>query len=375
MINTIFYLSRKRTNKKGLAPIYCRLSTSHTNRYDFSTGLFTSSENWDTKRSFPKTNTDEVIIRLSRIQKRVYKAISECEDSEYIEFRSIAESVLRDNQKVVPTICDLAREYIQMAEPTKRAINKIELTIRHWQEFSNTDNLHKIYQETIAAFEKGMLKKGYHNNTTSRHIQTVKRLLKYAQSKGYIERSPFDNYKIPQIKYGAIITIEPSEIKALEQVETDLTSLDYARDLFLFQCYTGLSYSDLWVYGPHLFINKENIQYLQGKRVKTSEDFIAPFFPEARRISEKYGHNFRRISNQKYNEYLKQVGNLAKIKTKLTTHVGRKTFAQNRIDEGYSFEAVSKMIGHSNFIMTKKHYAQASGKLVHLEVTAKIKAA
>ena len=375
MISTIFYLSKKRKNKKGLAPIYCRLSTSHTNRYDFSTGLFTEPDNWDSKKSFPKLNNDEVMVRLSGIQKRVYQAISDAETKQSIDFRAMAQKVIANQATVIPSLSELAKEYIQVTRPSNRAIAKINLTVNHWQDHANTNNIGKIYSETLTGFERSMKEKDYHNNTTSRHIQTVKRLLKYAVNKGYIRHNPFDDYKIPQIKYGIITTITPEEIKAIAEVETDLNSIAYARDLFLFQCYTGISYSDLWVYGTHLFTTNDSIKYLHGKRAKTGEEYITPFYPTAQAISEKYGHRFRRISNQKYNEYLKQIAPLAEIDTKLTTHVGRKTFAQHRIDEGYSFEAVSKMLGHSNFIMTKKHYAKASGKLVYMEVTAKTKAA
>lgn len=63
------------------------------------------------------------------------------------------------------------------------------------------------------------------------------------------------------------------------------------------------------------------------------------------------------ISNQKYNSYLKEVGEILGFKTKITTHIGRKTFGTIALNDGYSIESVSKMLGHSNIKTTQAHYA------------------
>lgn len=74
------------------------------------------------------------------------------------------------------------------------------------------------------------------------------------------------------------------------------------------------------------------------------------------------------ISNQKYNSYLKEVGEIIGIKAKLTTHIGRKTFGTIALNSDYSIESVSKMLGHTNIKTTQGHYAVVLKKRIIEEV-------
>jgi integrase len=129
-------------------------------------------------------------------------------------------------------------------------------------------------------------------------------------------------------------------------------------DLFLFQCYTGLAYAELQAFDPmvHL-VEQHDMTWLMINRHKSGSGTILPFFPEARAILEKYGNWLPVITNQKYNSYLKEVGEICGIEKYLTTHIARKTFATLKLNAGYSIEAVSKMVGHKNISITQTHYA------------------
>ena len=102
---------------------------------------------------------------------------------------------------------------------------------------------------------------------------------------------------------------------------------------------------------------------IRSSRTKTDESFVLLFLPEAGRIAEKYGYTLPRISNQKYNDYLKLLGAGAGITKSLTSHVARHTFATCLINKNVPLESVSKALGHASIRQTQ-HYARLLGKKV-----------
>ena len=85
-------------------------------------------------------------------------------------------------------------------------------------------------------------------------------------------------------------------------------------------------------------------------------------------ILKKYDNNLPMISNQKYNAYLKEIQRLANIKTVITTHLLRKTYAHHLLNNGVRIETVAKALGHSNTIITQKAYARTIANTVAKEI-------
>lgn len=110
-----------------------------------------------------------------------------------------------------------------------------------------------------------------------------------------------------------------------------------------------------------------------GQRQKTGVKFNVRLLDIPNKIIEKYskkrlGDNLLRcITNQKMNEYLKEIANLCGIKKKLTTHCRRHTFGTIMLTKGVSIESVSKMLGHTN-ITTTQIYAKVLNQKIFSEV-------
>ena len=112
----------------------------------------------------------------------------------------------------------------------------------------------------------------------------------------------------------------------------------------------------------------DNQLYLVGSRIKSNIDNTIPLNEKAIKLLKYYKFKLPKLSNQKYNAYLKEIGKLAGVnKIKLTSHVGRKTCGQLLLDFGYSIEAVSRILGHSDIKTTQMYYARSSFELVHKE--------
>lgn len=134
--------------------------------------------------------------------------------------------------------------------------------------------------------------------------------------------------------------------------------LDKVRDLFLFQCFTGLSYSDMAnLRSDDFCVNKSGQIYIKKTRIKTGMRYVVVLLDDAVRIVKKYGFELPILSNQRYNSYLKEIQDICGIKKPLHTHIGRHTAATYLLNKGVPVEAVAKILGHSDIKQTQ-HYAK-----------------
>lgn len=198
----------------------------------------------------------------------------------------------------------------------------------------------------------------------------VKRFILEAQREGLIKINPYDTVRLDRGDYDNSIdkclTLE--EVKKL-QVVTMEERLERVRDLFVFQCYTCLSYSDLAKFNIKKIEEYDGMKYYAGRRGKTKVRFTIPMLQPALDILEKYNNKLPIISNVKYNSYLKEVAVAAGIEKHLTTHWARHTGATLLLNAGVPIEVVSKVCGHSNTQITQKIYAKLLSKTIVEEVT------
>ena len=181
-----------------------------------------------------------------------------------------------------------------------------------------------------------------------------------AISAGYIRRNPYNWVNIDKGISNAGINkyLTPKQFKQLIKAKMPTESLERVRDLFIFQTYTCLRYSDLALFDTSL------IQEIKGTKVyirnscKTNKPFTVPLLPQVLDILKKYNNRLPIISNVKYNLYLKAMAQAAKLDIPLTTHWARHTGATLLLNEGVDIKIVSKICGHSSIRITEQVYAK-----------------
>jgi integrase len=136
------------------------------------------------------------------------------------------------------------------------------------------------------------------------------------------------------------------------------------RDLFVFQMYTGLSYSDAQAFDISQYSRDGDIYKHNGERIKTGVAYVSQLLPPAIRVLEKYGMQVPQIENHVYNRELKIIGMSAGIKMPLHSHLARHTFATWMLRNGAKIENVSRMLGHTNIRQTQR-YAKVLAESVH----------
>lgn len=195
----------------------------------------------------------------------------------------------------------------------------------------------------------------------------LKALLNRAYKFGKIDGNPYERLK-GQFKRGEKENVEyltEDEMRKFEAMVLPKGSvLDIAHDLFVFQMYTGLPYSDMQAFDIDDYKWDGQRWTNTGERIKTGVPYVSSILPPALRVLEKYEMTIPKMHNADYNHQLKALGVMAGIKTRLHSHLARHTFATFMLRNGVKIENVSKMLGHTNITQTQR-YAKVLAQSVH----------
>ncbi len=185
-----------------------------------------------------------------------------------------------------------------------------------------------------------------------------------AVRRGLLKESPYKDlhFRKGEGEEGRYLTME--ELRRLEEADMPNGSAARARDMFLFQCYTGLSYADLRAFDFDKTEAKGNDTVYRGKREKTGEPFFFVLTPKAMDILKKYAHTLPVTSIEGYNAKLKEVASSAGLDKPLSSHWARRTAATVLINRNVRAEVIARILGHSDMATTMKFYARVSDDTV-----------
>ena len=183
-------------------------------------------------------------------------------------------------------------------------------------------------------------------------------MLSRAVKMGKIDHNPYGplrgEFKRKDNESTEFLTEE--EIAAIESLRPmPGTQMATARDLFIFQIYTGLSYSDTQAFDIKDY-KKVNGKWVNiGERIKTGVPYVSQLLPPVVDVLERYGWQAPKMINQTYNQCLKDIQHALGISTRLHSHLGRHTFATWMHLNGSPIEHVAKMLGHRNIQQTMRY--------------------
>jgi len=376
---TLFYLKKNAVLKNGRAIIMIRI-TINGEIAQLSSKLQVNPDNWDVKTGRVKGRTAEA-NNINRQLDNLKSAIDKVYTKQFDEFGFVTP------EKIKNSILGIDKKYKTLLEffdmHNKQYAYKVG--------YSTTNTTYERYQLVKERLES-FLKESYNisdipinevtpvfldsfyiyirnkynsaHNNAMKAMQRMRKIFYFARNTGINIPDPFWNFKI---------NFEPEEREFLTQKEIESIQnkqfaskrIEQVKDLFIFSCYTGLSYVDL------CNLNTNNIHtafdgslWIMSKRHKTNVHFNVRLLNTPIQILNKYSGTLREnkvlpvISNQKVNEYLKEIADLCEITKNLTFHMARHTFATSiALSNGVPIETVSKMLGHKN-IKTTQIYAK-----------------
>ena len=386
-LKILFLLDKVKSNKQGNAPIRCRL-TFNKKRKIFSTGLFINPKHWYSKLQLAKPPSEEnnhTNTQLSLIKQKVNQAFL------FLQVNN-PEFTLDDifNQyKGVPTKKEigLVEVYNLYLQRIKRLIDKeiklvtyrkYEESLTHLKDFikwnckSSDVKINALKPNFITDYEYFLkVEKNLQISTLNKAIQRFRKVLSYGISQNHLDKDPFTFYKAKRLKK-EVIFLDNIELTNLENHVFEIKRVKQIRDLFIFCCYTGLGFSEMRnLKTTHIVKGFDSELWLDIKRNKIQKNYRVPLLPKAKEIVEIYQSDisdyvFPKMSNPKFNAYLKEIADIVGIKKNLTHHVARKTFASTvLLYNDVPMEIVSELLGHSKMSTTQEYY----GKIVQKKVS------
>nr|WP_298995596.1 site-specific integrase [uncultured Polaribacter sp.] len=382
-LTILFYIHRNRVNKKGLCPLKCRI-TYNKKRKDFSTGLFINPDYWDNKKQIAFTKDDNYInnqiglIKNKINQVFLYLKVNENEFDVFDIYLKLSGKNTKAN-KTIMEVFDLHNNKMKKLVGNgyaKSTYNKFLEAKMHTQSFikhsynRNDFMLEKLSLKFLDDFDFYLKTTKNHKQVTiNKTIQRVRKIIKVALSEGYLTKDPFILYK-PKRVINKLVYLSSNELYRIENYVFKQKRLQLVKDLFIFCCYSGLAYQEMSTLSTINIKNDENNNFwIELTRKKTGKDLYVPLLPKALDILKKYDMKLPKISNQKFNSYLKEIADIIGINKRLTHHIARKTFATTvLLNNDVPIEVVSELLGHSSIQMTQKHYAKVIKSRINKEI-------
>lgn len=345
-------VTKKEPKKEALIQIEVYDKISRKKRY-ISTGEYIL------KSQYSPIGTGRLSIikhpNASAIKARIDKVFSKVQAFVYSErCKSIDDINKWNNEDDLSTtsVVEFIKADIRMRKETSLAVVEYNNSfIKRLEEYGKIRTFADINYTNIEGLDIHLRKTIKSQPTLYKRHSLFKGYLEKARKRGLLERNPYDDFIVKKGKSKDPVYLIESEVqKIIDYIPRGATkeSLSRIKDLFLFQCFTGLSYTDLSSF------SKDNIHFINGqkeihgKRNKTGVPYVVLLLPKAEEIARKYKYQLPVLSNQKYNEYLSTLIERVGIDKDVTTHTGRHTFGTYLINKGISIEAIPKIMGHTN---------------------------
>lgn len=378
----LFYLRKQKNFKGGPMAIYMRI-TVNGKRADMSAGRECDPTKWNSQAGRAIGTKEET------------RALNNYLDSLQTKVRNAHQTLIDTNQRI--TTESLQNQFNGKAEKSRYLMQlftehnaKVKALIGNGFEANtlkgyNTSEKHltaflqKEYGKTdieisqldyafITGFEFYLKAECKCSGVSAaKYIKHLKKIVNHCIANSWLTINPFINYKSTAKAKERTYLTQP-ELDSIANKKLSIERLQQVRDIFVFCCYTGLSYADVKkLKRSEIAIGMDGERWIFTSRQKTDTSSRIPILPVALEILDRYqdhpqcenkGLLLPVLSNQKMNAYLKEIADLSDIVKHLTFHLARHTFATTvTLSNNVPIETVSKMLGHTN-IKTTQHYAK-----------------
>jgi len=374
----LFYVKRDKQKSDGTLPIMCRI-TIDGQPSRFNTKVSINPNIWDAKASVAIGKSNEAVeinALLNEIKTSVHNVYHDLQTKENnvnaervkniflgieVKQQTVLELFQRHNEDVAKLVgISKSKETLQKYEVAHRRMADFIKEYYHVSDIS----LKEVNHMFLHNFEIYLMTScNCKENTTAKFLQRFRTIIIMAKNNGWIHIDPFANFKIKFKKTDrGYLTQQEIDIIMCKKFSSE--RLERVRDIFIFSCFTGLAYIDVKnLRQSNIRTSFDDGLWVMGKREKTGVNYNVPLLDVPKQIIAKYADKLPDnkvlpvMSNQKMNEYLKEIGTVCGIDKNLSYHLARHTFATLTLTKGVSIESVSKMLGHTN-IKTTQIYAR-----------------
>lgn len=379
-----------RADNNNFVPLYAKITINGEVLF-LSLNRKIKLQDWIPKKETTKANSpslQDVNNTIEAFKSRIYQAHAHIiATNQPLNAETFKLEFMGESAKVkIPTLIEIAQQHNENFEQmigikySQGSYKNYKTTLKYLIEFvpiyhSKKDiQLKDVnYKFAEAYFTYLTTEKDCKQNGANKQIQRLKKILNYAIKQGHLQTNPLASFSLEFTPVNKV-ALTMRELEKLQQLSLERQVLVNVRDVFLFQCYTGLSYGDTQRLCVSNIERKDKNEYwIKMSREKTKIAFSVPLLPQAISIIEKYlsPESIKTkllpvLSNQKMNDNLKIIQELAKISKNLTTHLARHTFATTvTLGHGVPIETVSRMLGHTKLATTQMYAKVLDTKIRH----------
>jgi site-specific recombinase XerD len=364
MVTVNFNVKESKTDKKGLCTVLMTLN-GNGQRTVISTGIKVGRFD-RTMQTTGDTKTDDALATLRGTVYRIESDLiskGKCADINEIK------RIFQEGGETEKTLLDMFDELVESYRLKwmkgllsvncyyKCRHNRKDLTDYIKLKYNRNDmrltDVDRSFCQGFLEYMEGIKS----HNSAVKETMYLKTLVLNLFNDGIIPSNPFHNVRMRQ-DYSDVKFLTEDEVQRIWNTPMAEERLERVRDCFIFSCYTGLAYIDV------KYINRNSVKddgqggyIIQIKRHKTDVRAVIPVLDIPLQILTKYNFVLPVPSNQKYNQYIKEVGVICGIDKPLHSHIARHSCACLLLNHKVSIETVSKFLGHSNITMTQ-HYAK-----------------
>jgi site-specific recombinase XerD len=387
-----FLLKKSKSRTDGKCPVYVRC-TMNNQRFECSAGIFIHPDLWNANKQQISGKSEEIKIlnnRLAKFNARIQDIYNQLESNgdtfSVIEVKNKLFGV--SDEKGVLEILDHLIKGIELRvgnDYSGGTLKHYKTTRERIKEFlkkqfgRNDLPLSLVDCNFLNSFDIYLKADLWLKpNTALTYHKHLKKVLNTALAMNQISINPYGSFKVTRNEtHRDYLTNQ--ELGKIKNKDVSTLRMEIIRDVFVFACYTGLGYAELSKLNKfHIHQADDGGRWIIIDRDKTDIRCRIPLLPQANTILQKY-ENFPLCknkgkllpvhSNQKMNEYLKELATISGIQKNLSMHVARHTFATSvTLSNGVPIETVSKMLGHTS-IKTTQIYA----RIVDTKISADMK--
>ena len=355
--------SKVKDARKGLVQIEVLYKRK---RKFISTGVKVYADQWVDNKELHVVNSafaNEYNKALKDAMAEVLERIDKATENDTFSFDALEES-----KSGATTVSELSELFISSAT----LANSTKLT---YKSFTNTLSNHfgetridAITMRDIEKFDAALQAKGMRNTGRRALLTYLRNLFSFAIRQSFITKNPTEFYKFPKRDTSDRVRLMPNEVEMIANVELP-PHLTRWRDLFIFQCYTGIAFADLNSMTRDMIVEEDGKWFINRSRAKTRTRYRVLLLKPALEILRKYDFQLPTGNSHDASFYdlnLRKIEKLCGVNKHLSSHVGRHTFATWALSNGVPIEVVSKMLGHTN-IQTTQIYAKILAKDVEAQ--------
>lgn len=360
MLSVSFFINNAKKDKHGKVPVTAKVYRSEQDKATIYTKVRVSPKHWD---GFKVLDGEVFSAEYNALLERMKADILLQCATHVQESAGTIKQFYLDSFKIKCSIGDLLKtwfNYMIGSMSNKETIRTYHTHQRVLNTYLKSTQLYThdaskfAYQEGRIIYQK-VLKDGKSVIYANKLMRKVRAAIEWGVGERKTDSNMFEGFKLKSIPKNRLTSRDYLSLEEIARLISCDAPARYttAKVLATRQLFTGMAYADAMAFTPDKVTTWNDKKVLIGNRIKTNEEYIVPLDMVASAVCEGHGWKTKKLSNCTYNEHLKVLAAYAGISKNVTTHMLRRSFAQNMRDSGVSDEVVAKMLGHVDTRMLK----------------------